>query len=243
MHRNSRHDTMFAFHEHQLGFSGQGYSERSYPSAPNSSSEYWNYTSSYSSQNGPFTYASQKHLRPWSNDVVAGQSLESSSLPRSVNSYDASFRSTDLRQTSIYSSSMDMWPSQWSESRSNVSHPSWSNIPSIDAHETKPIITHHHLHLPMSSCSPLSTISSPSPSPSPVETSTSETSKLGRRPSASGFPKMCSHCHATSTPLWRREPTTFRTLCNACGLYLQQRNKLRPKELIEADLDDESEGS
>ncbi|KAF4601591.1 hypothetical protein EYR40_004789 [Pleurotus pulmonarius] len=51
--------------------------------------------------------------------------------------------------------------------------------------------------------------------------------------------KQCSHCRATSTPLWRREPTTLKPLCNACGLYLQQRNKLRPQELIDADDDEE----
>ncbi|KAJ7574911.1 hypothetical protein C8J56DRAFT_838723 [Mycena floridula] len=49
--------------------------------------------------------------------------------------------------------------------------------------------------------------------------------------------KACSHCQTTSTPLWRREPVTLRVLCNACGLYLQQRNKLRPQELIDADND------
>ncbi|KAJ7575647.1 hypothetical protein C8J56DRAFT_738286, partial [Mycena floridula] len=49
--------------------------------------------------------------------------------------------------------------------------------------------------------------------------------------------KTCSHCHTTSTPLWRREPATLRVLCNACGLYLQQRNKPRPQELIDADND------
>ncbi|KAJ7263680.1 hypothetical protein B0H12DRAFT_1201251 [Mycena haematopus] len=51
--------------------------------------------------------------------------------------------------------------------------------------------------------------------------------------------KSCFHCHVTSTPLWRREPSTQRPLCNACGLYLQQRNKLRPQELIDADIDDD----
>ncbi|KAJ7636437.1 hypothetical protein FB45DRAFT_741827 [Roridomyces roridus] len=50
--------------------------------------------------------------------------------------------------------------------------------------------------------------------------------------------KECFHCHVTSTPLWRREPSTQRPLCNACGLYLQQRNRLRPQELIDADIDD-----
>ncbi|KAJ3497185.1 hypothetical protein NLJ89_g10383 [Agrocybe chaxingu] len=49
--------------------------------------------------------------------------------------------------------------------------------------------------------------------------------------------KSCSHCHATTTPLWRRDPSTMKPLCNACGLYLQQRNKLRPQELIDADDD------
>ncbi|KAJ7624525.1 hypothetical protein FB45DRAFT_836589 [Roridomyces roridus] len=47
--------------------------------------------------------------------------------------------------------------------------------------------------------------------------------------------KSCSHCHTTTTPLWRRNPTTRLPLCNACGLYLQQRNMLRPQALIDAD--------
>ncbi|KAJ7250662.1 hypothetical protein C8J57DRAFT_963911, partial [Mycena rebaudengoi] len=47
--------------------------------------------------------------------------------------------------------------------------------------------------------------------------------------------KQCYHCHATSTPLWRRDPVTYETLCNACGLYLQQRHSMRPQELIDAD--------
>ncbi|KAJ7917004.1 hypothetical protein B0H13DRAFT_343761 [Mycena leptocephala] len=36
--------------------------------------------------------------------------------------------------------------------------------------------------------------------------------------------KVCSHCHATSTPLWRHDPRTHKPLCNACGLYLYQRH-------------------
>ncbi|KAK7045090.1 gata zinc finger domain-containing protein [Favolaschia claudopus] len=47
--------------------------------------------------------------------------------------------------------------------------------------------------------------------------------------------KSCSHCNATTTPLWRRSPTTHLPLCNACGLYLQQRNKMRPAALIAVD--------
>ncbi|KAJ6561055.1 P-loop containing nucleoside triphosphate hydrolase protein [Mycena vulgaris] len=57
--------------------------------------------------------------------------------------------------------------------------------------------------------------------------------------------KECSHCHTTSTPLWRRDPRTHRPLCNACGLYLYQNNELRPTGLVtdSTDIDEESEGS
>ncbi|KAF8187151.1 hypothetical protein BJ912DRAFT_970299, partial [Pholiota molesta] len=89
----------------------------------------------------------------------------------------------------------------------------------------------------------------PSPSPSPVyahrprqasgagppSTATRRTSE--DRPETG---KSCSHCRATTTPLWRRDPSTMKPLCNACGLYLQQRNKLRPQELIDADDDGSS---
>lgn len=47
--------------------------------------------------------------------------------------------------------------------------------------------------------------------------------------------KCCSHCQTTSTPLWRRDPASGRSLCNACGLYVQQHDKSRPQKLIEAD--------
>ncbi|KAJ7642945.1 hypothetical protein DFH06DRAFT_999333, partial [Mycena polygramma] len=52
---------------------------------------------------------------------------------------------------------------------------------------------------------------------------------------------ICSHCNSTSTPLWRRDPATRRPLCNACGLYLQQRNKQRPTALIAADQSDDDD--
>ncbi|KAF7346817.1 GATA zinc finger domain-containing protein [Mycena sanguinolenta] len=53
--------------------------------------------------------------------------------------------------------------------------------------------------------------------------------------------KQCYHCHTTTTPLWRRDPDTHATLCNACGLYLQQRHAQRPQQLIDADQDGEDE--
>ncbi|KAJ6526915.1 hypothetical protein DFH09DRAFT_935771 [Mycena vulgaris] len=62
---------------------------------------------------------------------------------------------------------------------------------------------------------------------------------FSRNPDPSTFAvKQCYHCHATTTPLWRRDPNTQHTLCNACGLYLQTRHTLRPKELIELDAEE-----
>ncbi|KAJ7153913.1 hypothetical protein C8R43DRAFT_1126586 [Mycena crocata] len=86
----------------------------------------------------------------------------------------------------------------------------------------------------------------PCPSPSPSLSSSGRLSPLSsgassasssRRSSVdtAAHTKTCSHCAATSTPLWRRDPATHRPLCNACGLYLQQRNKMRPAALIAAD--------
>lgn len=31
-------------------------------------------------------------------------------------------------------------------------------------------------------------------------------------------PGMCTHCKTTRTPMWRRGPAGYRTLCNACGV-------------------------
>ncbi|KAJ7508870.1 hypothetical protein B0H11DRAFT_2270457 [Mycena galericulata] len=69
-------------------------------------------------------------------------------------------------------------------------------------------------------------------------TMTRTSSNNGPSPGISGV-KQCQHCGTMSTPLWRRDPSTQQTLCNACGLYLQQRHAPRPPELIEADQDDD----
>ncbi|CAK5282633.1 unnamed protein product [Mycena citricolor] len=53
--------------------------------------------------------------------------------------------------------------------------------------------------------------------------------------SSPGSTKKCEHCGTTRTPLWRRDPTTQLPLCNACGLYIQQRQMQRPQALIDAE--------
>lgn len=82
---------------------------------------------------------------------------------------------------------------------------------------------------------------SPSSSPSPSRVTDMSPDLGPRRASidATNNVKRCSHCQATSTPLWRRNPMNMQPLCNACGLYLQQRNKLRPQELIDASIEDD----
>ncbi|KAJ7142743.1 hypothetical protein C8R44DRAFT_558144, partial [Mycena epipterygia] len=54
--------------------------------------------------------------------------------------------------------------------------------------------------------------------------------------------KECSHCRTTSTPVWRRDPRTHKPLCNACGVYLHQRQQLRPQTLIDVDNEDPGGG-
>lgn len=64
-----------------------------------------------------------------------------------------------------------------------------------------------------------------------------------RSEEASDRAKSCTHCFATTTPLWRKNPDTKEILCNACGLYILEHGLLRPPELIAADMDnDDDEG-
>jgi Zn ribbon nucleic-acid-binding protein len=81
---------------------------------------------------------------------------------------------------------------------------------------------------------------SPASSTCPTPPLTRQSSPATATPSMSAA-KTCSHCKATSTPLWRRDPNTHLPLCNACGLYLQHRQKMRPQALIDADGPDEEE--
>ncbi|KAJ1796801.1 GATA type transcriptional activator of nitrogen-regulated proteins [Coemansia sp. RSA 2399] len=46
--------------------------------------------------------------------------------------------------------------------------------------------------------------------------------------SGSAAPISCANCKTTTTPLWRRDPTTGFHLCNRCGLYLKTYNVMHP---------------
>ncbi|KAJ6521162.1 hypothetical protein DFH09DRAFT_1193078 [Mycena vulgaris] len=166
---------------------------------------------------------------------------------------------TDSRNHLIDLSYNNDWPTsnlaQYSTFQYNTKLSPWH--PRSDPH-----LSPHHWSFPLSAGSPeprqlhgygpypphspySSTSSSPSPSffltPPPGSETSSVTPPSRRRSTDQGSAKKsCFHCHVTSTPLWRREPSTQRTLCNACGLYLSQRNKLRPQELIDADIDDDA---
>ena len=43
-------------------------------------------------------------------------------------------------------------------------------------------------------------------------------------PSTNRDVRTCTHCGTTSTTAWRRVTGYSESMCNACGLYLQQRN-------------------
>ncbi|PPQ92765.1 hypothetical protein CVT25_003874 [Psilocybe cyanescens] len=142
-------------------------------------------------------------------------------------------------------------PSSWNSQQLNVQIPQFTPQPFGDMLYSSDSSSATLFTPPSDQAIPLNGFAFPhrfspglSPSPSPVHhgstTSNSSSSQShSRRQSEdrSDSGKSCSHCHATSTPLWRRDPSTMKPLCNACGLYLQQRNKLRPQELIDADDD------
>lgn len=130
------------------------------------------------------------------------------------------------------------WQQEQNIPASTYGTPSWNGVllpppESSDALHSSPSGPYSRIYPPHSPYSPAHP-----PLPQSVSSSIPNPRRLSV--DSNGSVKMCSHCHATSTPLWRREPTTLKPLCNACGLYLQQRNKLRPQELIDADIDDES---
>ncbi|KAF7312896.1 hypothetical protein MKEN_00974000 [Mycena kentingensis (nom. inval.)] len=75
----------------------------------------------------------------------------------------------------------------------------------------------------------------PSSARSSVPTSQPAGSHARSSSTSSTANRVCHRCGATNTPLWRREPGTQRSLCNACGLYAQHRHIDRPQALIDAD--------
>ncbi|KAF5359074.1 hypothetical protein D9757_013291 [Collybiopsis confluens] len=191
----------------------------------------------------PYSNESQIPSRYWSNEFTV-----SPSAPRGPTFYGAPVRSTKFYHRPG-ESGMDSWSSpqlspdfssQWSESDvSETLTPPWNDLLLPNVEYYKSLEPRSSVYHPSYYWQPSVISASPSPPLAPA-CPTVKSKPPGRRPAVHATPKTCSHCHATSTPLWRRDSLTRRTLCNACGLYLQQRNKLRPQELIDADFDDES---
>jgi transcription elongation factor Elf1 len=147
-------------------------------------------------------------------------------------------------------------PMQWRESQNSSelqlphsgiqlwSNPQWAAMQTHDSSTSSNLTSMaQSLYLSASSThsspfsSPHSPLSHDYTSVSPLTTPSLSRNPTPEMPQPSKG-KICSHCKATSTPLWRRDPRTQNQLCNACGLYLQQRNKLRPQQLIDADSDE-----
>ncbi|KAJ7477332.1 hypothetical protein FB451DRAFT_189123 [Mycena latifolia] len=126
--------------------------------------------------------------------------------------------------------------------------PQWSAIPShaldpwtmsaFDVPDALAPYSPHDLVSPLPHILPRPPSPSDSGRLSPLSVFTSSAAS-SRRSSIDTSAKRCSHCDATVTPLWRRNPATRLPLCNACGLYLQQRSKMRPVALIEAEKADD----
>ncbi|KAF9021237.1 hypothetical protein BDZ89DRAFT_1138154 [Hymenopellis radicata] len=210
--------------------------------AHNASSEQWAFAPN---STPPLSTIPSSYQRRASN----GMEMTLPSVPwpsgsgyRSGDSLDTDFPLYPRRYSSVRTNSATHWTST---SPATVSPSQWSSVPDQSSY-WDPASAFTLSDLVEESKPDISQLSG---SRSPSTTSASETSTTSRTPaspsaSSTDAPKKsCSHCHATSTPLWRREPGTLKPLCNACGLYLQQRNKLRPQELIDADQDnDQDEG-
>lgn len=52
----------------------------------------------------------------------------------------------------------------------------------------------------------------------------------GKPEEADQTPTLCTNCHTTNTPLWRRDPEG-QPLCNACGLFFKLHGVVRPLSL------------
>ncbi|KAJ7065669.1 hypothetical protein C8F01DRAFT_750828 [Mycena amicta] len=74
-----------------------------------------------------------------------------------------------------------------------------------------------------------------SPPPAPSAPTQIQLTEGPPPPASSSGQRSCSHCGATSTPVWRRDPRTHAPLCNACGVYLATRRAPRPQTLIDVD--------
>ncbi|KAJ2163196.1 GATA type transcriptional activator of nitrogen-regulated proteins [Coemansia sp. RSA 552] len=71
---------------------------------------------------------------------------------------------------------------------------------------------------------PLQRLSPSTADKSPEQQPTKQAAISTTRPHAIA----CMNCKTTTTPLWRRDPSTGAHLCNRCGLYLKTYNVMHP---------------
>ncbi|KAF7359897.1 Gata zinc finger domain-containing protein [Mycena venus] len=163
-----------------------------------------------SPQSAPHSYSNitpSSHDKRWPGDV--GMQYESLSLPTSLGWPLLPFKPFDTE--------------------------SWNEM-ILCALESDAVAAHSpaskpHFFHPLCCPSPPSLLpTSGRSSPASGRSSSPASSRLGSGDITSD--KVCSHCNTMRTPLWRREPVTNRPLCNACGVYLQQRKKMRPAVLM-----------
>ncbi|ORX65243.1 glucocorticoid receptor-like (DNA-binding domain) [Linderina pennispora] len=76
--------------------------------------------------------------------------------------------------------------------------------------------------VPVAATAPLA---STAPLPAVRTIKPTSTPRVARQPAG---PISCMNCKTTTTPLWRRDPTTGAHLCNRCGLYLKAYNTMHP---------------
>jgi len=175
------------------------------------------------------------------NSYTSNRPSRSSSYPTGPGVYPSSAYSGNYSPVSYHNttttSSMQRRPINETTSYYDTTPSQWplDHFGSMEPEESKPFPSSSSSASSSSSYHPYRNhppLRALSPPPPIVPTSSSAPPPP---PQAPPGPKSCAHCHTTTTPMWRREPQTARPLCNACGLYMQQRNMRRPQELIDAD--------
>ncbi|KAJ6601541.1 hypothetical protein B0H10DRAFT_2217995 [Mycena sp. CBHHK59/15] len=208
----------------QTALSQQGYQQAGYAAQANSG---YRYATAPMSPDSPLNYNSNSPNTPY-NGNSRWPAMSNTQYPSNPPHMQPSSQWASAQQASVQPFSPESWNDMLMSSMASPTSPTPVSPPYGSS-----------ANYPYTSASASGIPAYPS---SQVQPTSSSSRGVGGSEHVFGV-KQCYHCRATTTPLWRRDPVTHNTLCNACGLYLQQRHALRPKELIEADNDDDDMGS